>query len=95
MKDITVLKKNPDMVSRAIEGDTILVPIYKTSDEINSIYTLNDVAARIWGLIDGRRSIARIKALLSDEFIATSDELDRELGDFLKELLQIKAVVRR
>ncbi len=92
MKEAVVLKKNPDIVSRTIEDETILMPIYKTSDEINCIYTLNDVAARIWELIDGKRSLAKIKKTLLGEFDVTEKELDKELAKFLKELGEIKAV---
>lgn len=92
MKEAIVLKKNPDMVSRTIEDETILMPIYKTSDEINCIYTLNDVAARIWELIDGKRSLTQIKKKLLEEFEITDKELDKKLGKFLKELKDIKAI---
>ncbi len=92
MKDLIIPKKNPDMVSRTIEDETILMPLYKTSDEINCIYTLNDVAARIWELIDGQRSIAKIKNTLSKEFEATEKELNKELDKFMVELREIKAI---
>ena len=92
MKDAAVLKKNPDIVSRTIEDETILMPIYKTSDEINCIYTLNSVAARIWELIDGKKSLARIKQTLLGEFDVTEKELNKELDKFLKDLKEIKAI---
>jgi hypothetical protein len=88
MKDSLVLKKNPDIVSRTIEDETILLPIYKTSDEINCIYTLNDVGARIWELIDGKRNLEKVKKILLKEFEATDKELDRELAKFI----EIKAI---
>jgi len=92
MKESVVLKKNPNIVSRTIEDETILMPIYKTSDEINCIYTLNKVAARIWELIDGKRNLAKIKKTLLQEFDTTEKELDKELTKFLKDLKEIKAV---
>ena len=92
MRDTAVLKKNPDMVSRTIEDETILMPLYKTSDEINCIYTLNDVAARIWELIDGKRNLAQIKKKLSEEFEATEKEMDKELNKFLEDLHKVKAI---
>ena len=92
MQDTAVLKKNPDIVSRTIEDETLLMPIYKTSDEMNCIYTLNDVAARVWELIDGKKSLAAIKKTLLKEFDATEKELNKELDKFLKELTQIRAL---
>lgn len=92
MKESAILKKNPDMVSRTIEDETILMPIYKTSEEINCIYTLNDVAARVWELINGKRSLATIKKTLLEEFDVTQKELDKELDKLLKDLKEIKAI---
>ena len=92
MKDSLVLKKNPDVVSRTIEDETILMPVYRTSDEINCIYTLNAVAARIWELIDGKRSLKAIKNTLMKEFDVTDKEMDKELSKFLKDLKDIKAI---
>ncbi len=92
MKELTVLKKNPDIVCRTIEDETILMPIYKTSDEINCIYTLNKVAARIWELIDGRQNLGKIKKTLLEEFDASKKDLDKELEKFLKDLKKIKAI---
>ncbi len=92
MKDTIVLKKNPDMVSRTIEDETILMPLYKTSDEINCIYTLNDVAARVWELIDGKKSLTQIKKKLLEEFDSSEKGIDKELNKFLEDLQKIKAI---
>lgn len=88
----TVFRKNPNMVTRVIEDETILLPIYKTSDEINCIYTLNKVASRVWELIDGKKTLAKIKSQLLKEFDATPKEIDKEMNSFLKDLVEIKAV---
>ena len=93
MEKKDVLTKNPDMVSREIEGETILLPIYKTSKDINCIYTLNKVAQQVWDLIDGKRTLAEIKGIVLEKFDTTSEEVDREMAKFLKDLKEIKAVV--
>jgi Coenzyme PQQ synthesis protein D (PqqD) len=92
MQDTVIFKKNPDMVTRVIDGETILLPIYKTSDEINCIYTLNKVASRIWELINGKRTIAEIKKQALKEFDATPGQVDAEMRKFLKDLKEIKAL---
>ena len=92
MKDTMVLRKNKDMVTRVIDDETILLPIYKTSDEINCIYTLNKVASKVWDLIDGKRTLKGIKKQVLKEFDATSEEVDKEMRKFLKDLEEIKAV---
>jgi hypothetical protein len=93
MQDKAVLRKNPDMVTRVIDEETILLPIYKTSDEINCIYTLNKAASRVWELIDGKRSLSRIKAMALEEFDAKPEEVDTQMRALLKDLKEIKAVL--
>lgn len=94
MKNIkSTLKKNPNIVTREIGGETILLPIYKTSDEINCIYTLNQAASRVWKLIDGRRTLGAIKKKVLDEFSSTPQEIEREMGKLLKDLKEMKALL--
>jgi hypothetical protein len=68
------------------------MPIYRTSEEINCIYTLNQSAARVWELVDGKRSLGKIKQALLKEFDVSEKEVDRELCKLLKDLEEIKAV---
>lgn len=93
MQESKVLRKNPDMVTRVIDDETILLPIYKTSDEISCIYNLNKVASRAWELIDGKRTLSEIKKMVLKEFDTTPKEVDKEMASLLKDLKEIKAVV--
>jgi hypothetical protein len=45
-----VLQKNPSFVSRRIADEVLLVPISHKVGEIDCLYALNEVSARIWGL---------------------------------------------
>lgn len=93
MRDMVVLRKDKNMVTRVIDDETILLPIYKSSDEMNCIYTLNKVASRIWDLIDGRSSVSSIKKRALKEFDTTPEEMNKELQKLLKDLKKIKAIV--
>jgi hypothetical protein len=95
MQEKSVLRKNPDLVTRVIDDETILLPVYKTSDEINCIYTLNKVASRAWEMIDGKKTLAAIKKQLLSEFETTPEEVDKEMTKFLKDLKEIKAVIAK
>ena len=87
-----ILRKNPEMVTRVIDDETILLPIYKESKEVNCIYTLDKPASRVWQLINGKRRLAEIKATILKEFDTTPREADKELRGLLKDLKKIKAV---
>jgi hypothetical protein len=93
MRKDVILKKSPNIVTRIIEDEVILMPLYKTSKDIDCIYTLNDVGARIWGLIGKKKTLAEIKKILLKEFDATEEDIDKKLSEFLKELAEIKAVI--
>ena len=92
MKENKVFRKNKDMVTRVIDDEAILLPIYKTSEEINCIYTLNKVASRIWELINGKRALGEVKSKLLKEFDTSSQEVDKKMQKFLKDLKEIKAI---
>lgn len=92
MNETVIIRKNKDMVTRIIEDETILMPIYKTSNEINCIYTFNKTASRVWELFDGKRTLAEIKDKLLDKFDTTSEEIDKEMQKLLQELKEIKAI---
>lgn len=86
------LRKNKNMVTRVIEEETILLPVYADSKDINSIYTLNESASKLWSLINGKRSSEDLKAYLVKNFDVSVEEADRKLAVFLKELRSIKAI---
>ena len=92
MQESKVLSKNPNMVARVIEDETILLPLYKSSDEINCIYTLNKIASQVWNLIDGKKTLTEIKKQVLKNFDTTPEEVNKEMQKFLKDLKEIKAV---
>lgn len=95
MQEKTILCKNQDVVTRLIDNETILMPIYNTTEDIKCIYTLDDVGTKIWRLIDGERTVMQIKRMLLEKFEVTHEKLDKDLSKFLKELEEIKVVTRK
>jgi hypothetical protein len=93
MDDKIVLRKNKDMVHRVIGGETILLPLYKSSEEINCIYTLNPAAAWAWEMIDGKKSLAQIKKKALEDFEANPGEIVKKMDKLVSELKEIKALV--
>ena len=84
--------KDPNIVSRQIAGEYILVPISQSADEVESIYTLNEVAARIWELLDGELCLNEIRDMIVTEFEVTPDEATADLLEFLQQLESLSAV---
>jgi len=88
-------KKHPDIVSRKIADEVILVPIKRKLADVNSIYLLqNDVSVRIWELIDGQRRVGEIKEIICEEFDVSPEQAQSDLVEFLKQLEKIGEVIR-
>lgn len=84
--------KDPNIVSRKIAGEFILVPIRKNVGDLESIYTLNEVAARIWELIDGKKKVKDIKKAIVEEYQISEEEAEKDLLELLSQLKELKAI---
>jgi len=67
-------KKAPSIVSSEIGEGVVLVPIRQKVGDLDSVYTLNETAARIWALVDGQRSVGDIRDEIVAEFEIAADE---------------------
>ena len=56
----SVYARNDRVVSRKIVDELILVPIRQSVAEMETLYTLNEVGARVYELIDGKRPVREI-----------------------------------
>ena len=87
-------RKDPSIVSREVAGETILVPIRNDVGDMDSIYTLNETAARTWALIDGERTLAQIGEQLVEEFEVNPEQASQDLRELIAQLEAIGAVVK-
>jgi hypothetical protein len=88
-----IFKKNPSMVFRTIGDECILVPIRQGAGDLESMYTLNQTAARIWELLDGTTKGIDIRDKITEEFDVTPEEAEEDLVHHLQELASINAIV--
>ena len=87
-----VYKKSDSIVSRKIGDEFILVPIKRDVADLESIYTLNETAARVWELIDGKLKVREIREKMVEEFEVTPGEAERDVIEHLQQLEGIKAI---
>ena len=85
-------KKNPNIVYRKIADNFILVPIKHKVGDLESIYTLNEVGARIWELIDGKRNTEQIRNIIIEEFQVSPQEAGKDLSEFIEKLSKIEGI---
>jgi hypothetical protein len=88
-----VYSKSDSIVFRKIADEFILVPIRQNVGDLESIYTLNETAACIWELIDGKMKIEEIKEKLIEEFEVTPEEAEKDIVEHLMQLEEIKAII--
>jgi len=88
-----VYKKNEDIVSREIDNEIILMPIYKTNKDINEMYTLNETAGKMWNLMDGEKTLEKVVDTLQTHYKnVTRETLKCDLEEFVKDMKKIKAI---
>jgi hypothetical protein len=87
--------KNDMMVGRKIADEFILVPIRQTVGDLQCMYTLNGVGARIWELIDGHSTIDDITTAIVREYEVETPQAKADVIEFLEQMKEIGAVVEK
>ncbi len=85
-------EKNPDIVSRRIADEVILVPIRRSVGDVDCLYALNEVAARVWELLDGQRSLKAVCEALVSEFDVSQTEAEEDLFTLIEQFREIGAI---
>jgi Coenzyme PQQ synthesis protein D (PqqD) len=83
---MTTYRRSQDVVCRQVGGESILVPIRHNVGNLDYVYTLSPVAARIWALLDGSRSVEAIADELCSEFEVDSDTAAADVTALLADL---------
>ena len=78
--------KGKDLVTRCVADETIIVPVRNNVGDLDSIYTLNEVATTIWQLIDGRKSVSEIVEEICKVYDVRREEAEKDTLEFLNTL---------
>lgn len=79
-------RKGPDVVSRRIAGEAVLVPVRSQVAEIDSLFTLNEMGSLVWDLLDGERTVSQIAEVICASYEVTAEEAMKDLLEFLADL---------
>ena len=85
-------QKDSNIVYRKIADEYILVPIRQQVADLNCIYTLNEIGALIWELIDGKSNIKQILKNITASYDVEEEAAKDDLISFISQLLKIKAI---
>ncbi len=87
MNDLTkCFAKQNDFATRAILGETIIVPVKGGVGDLNSIYVLNELGTQIWELVDGKNSIHRMIEEICRTYDVGPEEAEKDTIEFLNSL---------
>jgi len=80
--------KDDNLMARNIAGETLIVPIRNSVGDLNSIYTLNEVGALVWQMIDGHTPVHQIVGAISREYDVTADEAAVDVVELLDSMTE-------
>ena len=78
--------KEKDLVTRDVAGEEIIVPIKGHVGDLEGVFTLNEVGAMIWRLIDGRTTGRQLAEAVRNEYDLGASEAKKDVVDFLRSL---------
>ena len=82
----TCFVKENDLVTRDVAGENIIVPIKGHVGDLEGIFTLNEVGAMIWQLMDGQTTGRQLAEAVRDEYNVEATEAEKDVVDFLRSL---------
>ena len=82
----TCFAKEKELVTRDVAGESIVVPIKGHVGDLDGVFTLNEVGAMIWRLIDGKTTIHQLTQAVRDEYDVEAAEAEKDVVDFLRSL---------
>jgi hypothetical protein len=83
-----IFRKNGEIVTRAIAGETFLVPIRGRLADMQRIFSLNATGEFIWQELDGKRDLQEIIGEIQSAFEVTREEADADAREFISALLE-------
>jgi hypothetical protein len=80
----TCFVKENDLVTRDVAGERIIVPIKGHVGDLEGVYTLNELGATIWQLINGQTTARELAEAVKYDVGAA--EAEKDVVDFLRSL---------
>lgn len=89
-----VYRRSADVVCRQVGGESVLVPIRHNVGNLDFVYTLSPVAARIWSLLDGTRNVDGILETICDDYDVSRETAAADLRELVDDLNEAGLVAR-
>ena len=90
----SVFRRTKDVVCRSVGAESILVPIRNNVGNLDFVYTLSPVAARIWALIDGVKTADAIIDEICAEYDVDRETAQADMATLIQDLAGVSLVSR-
>lgn len=86
--------RDPNIVTREIAGEMILVPIRQNVGDLESIYLLNETALFAWQLFDGTLTLAEVRQRITEAFDVDEQTAGQDLIELAAQLERAGALTK-
>ncbi len=87
-----VYKRRPDTVLRRVAGEYVLVPLCRTAESVERMFTLNETAGLILESLDGARILEQVVDCIIESFEVERAVAEADLREIIKDLERIGAI---
>ena len=94
LEGTSVFRRTQDVVCRGVGAESILVPIRNNVGNLDFVYTLSPVAARIWALIDGVKTVDELVDAICAEYDTDRATAQADLTALVSDLAEVSLVSR-
>lgn len=74
---------------REVAGEYLLIPVGKTSLDLNGMITLNELGAEIWNMLPEVKDEAEIVKRILDEYDVDEPTATADIAEFLAHIRQL------
>lgn len=90
----SVFQRTKDVVCRGVGAESILVPIRNNVGNLDFVYTLSPVAARIWALLDGVKTTDAIVDEICAEYDVDRETVQADMAALIHDLAGVSLIAR-
>lgn len=81
-------QRRDEILTQEIAGTVVLLSL-----AYGHYYALDDVGARVWGLCDGRHTVAQMATLIGQEYEAPAETIQADVLELLGDLAHDQLIV--
>jgi hypothetical protein len=85
-------RRSGEVVCRQVGTESILVPIRQNVGNLDFVYTLSPVAARVWSLLDGKNTVEAIVESVVAEYEVSRETAMTDVEVLLADLAEVSLI---